>query len=403
MPLALLALTISAFAIGTTEFVIVGLLPTIAADLGVNLPSAGLLVSLYALGVAVGAPVLTALTGKLPRKTLLVSLMVLFTAGNLLAWKAPGYESLVIARILTGLAHGVFFSIGSTIATSLVPKEKAASAIAIMFTGLTVALVTGVPLGTFIGQHFGWRETFLAVSALGVIAFVGSLLFVPKTIQHSKPASLLQQVKVLGEPRLLLVYAMTAVGYGGTFIAFTYLAPILQQISGFGASAVGLVMLVYGVSVAVGNIWGGKLADARGPVGALKIIFLGLAAVLLVVTFVAPFKWLMLITVLVWGAFAFGNVAGLQVYVVQQAEHFTPRAVDVASGLNIAAFNLGIAGGAWGGGLIVEHLGLVHTGWIGALVVLGAYGLTVLSGRLDRLHPRAAVAGETKRTRVAAH
>ena len=403
MPLALLALTISAFAIGTTEFVIVGLLPTIAADLGVNLPSAGLLVSLYALGVAVGAPVLTALTGKLPRKTLLVSLMVLFTAGNLLAWKAPSYESLVIARILTGLAHGVFFSIGSIIATSLVPKEKAASAIAIMFTGLTVALVTGVPLGTFIGQHFGWRETFLAVSALGVIALIGSLLFVPSTIQHGKPASLLQQVKVLGEPRLLLVYAMTAVGYGGTFIAFTYLAPILQEISGFSAGAVGLVMLVYGVSVAVGNIWGGKLADARGAVGALKIIFLGLAAVLLVVTFVAPFKWLMLATVLVWGAFAFGNVAGLQVYVVQQAEHFTPRAVDVASGLNIAAFNLGIAGGAWGGGLIVEHVGLAHTGWIGALVVLGAFGLTALSGRLDRLNPRQPATGEAKRVRVAAH
>lgn len=350
MPIALLALTISAFAIGTTEFVIVGLLPTIAADLGVNLPSAGLLVSLYAMGVAVGAPVLTALTGKVPRKLLLLSLMVLFTLGNLLAWKAPSYESLVIARILTGLAHGVFFSIGSTIATSLVPKEKAASAIAIMFTGLTVALVTGVPLGTFIGQHFGWRETFLAVSALGVIAFVGSLLFVPSTIQHNKPASLLQQMKVLAEPRLLLVYAMTAVGYGGSFIAFTFLAPILTDITGFSANAVGLVMLVYGVSVAVGNIWGGKLADRRGPIGALKIIFLGLAAVLVVLTFAAPYKWLVLATVLVWGAVAFGNVAGLQVYVVQQAEHFTPRAVDVASGLNIAAFNLGIAGGAWGGG-----------------------------------------------------
>jgi DHA1 family inner membrane transport protein len=403
MPIALLALTISAFAIGTTEFVIVGLLPTIAADLGVNLPSAGLLVSLYALGVAIGAPVLTALTGKLPRKALLLSLMVLFTLGNLLAWQAPGYTSLVVARILTGLAHGVFFSIGSTIATSLVPKEKAASAIAIMFTGLTVALVTGVPLGTFIGQHFGWRETFLAVSALGVVAFVGSLLFVPKNIAHSAPASLLQQVKVLGEPRLLLVYAMTAVGYGGSFTAFTFLAPLLQDISGFTASAVGLVMLVYGVSVAVGNIWGGKLADSRGPVGALKIIFLGLALVLLAVTFVAPFKWLMLVTVLVWGAFAFGNVAGLQVYVVQQAEHYTPRAVDVASGLNIAAFNLGIAGGAWGGGLIVEHVGLVHTGWIGALVVLGAFGLTVLSGRLDARNPKPVVAGAEKRARVAAH
>ena len=197
MPIALLALTLSAFAIGTTEFVIVGLLPTIAADLGVNLPSAGLLVSLYALGVAVGAPVLTALTGSIPRKTLLSSLMVLFTLGNLLAWKSPGYETLVIARILTGLAHGVFFSIGSTIATSLVTKDKAASAIAIMFTGLTVALVTGVPLGTFIGQHVGWRETFLAVSALGLVAFVGSLLYVPSTIAHSKPASLLQQVRGL--------------------------------------------------------------------------------------------------------------------------------------------------------------------------------------------------------------
>ena len=401
MPIALLALTISAFAIGTTEFVIVGLLPTIAADLGVTLPSAGLLVSLYALGVAVGAPVLTALTGKVPRKVLLLSLMVLFTAGNLLAWQAPGYASLVAARILTGLAHGVFFSIGSTIATSLVPKDKAASAIAIMFTGLTVALVTGVPLGTFIGQHFGWRETFLAVSALGVVAFVGSLLFVPKTIRHTPPASLLQQLQGLGQPRLLLVYAMTAVGYGGSFIAFTYLAPILQRVAGFGDSAVGLVMLVYGVSVAFGNIWGGKLADRRGPISALKIIFLGLAAVLLLLTFTAGNKWLVVLTVLLWGAVAFGNVAGLQVYVVRQAEHFTPRAVDVASGLNIAAFNLGIAGGAWGGGHIVEKLGLVHTGWFGALVVLGAFGLTALSGRLDRLNPRPAAtrAGRT----VAAH
>lgn len=403
MPIALLALTLSAFAIGTTEFVIVGLLPTIAADLGVNLPSAGLLVSLYALGVAVGAPVLTALTGRIPRKTLLLSLMVLFTLGNLLAWKSPGYESLVIARILTGLAHGVFFSIGSTIATSLVPKDKAASAIAIMFTGLTVALVTGVPLGTFIGQHFGWRETFLAVSALGVVAFIGSLLYVPSTIAHSKPASLLQQVQVLAQPRLLLVYAMTAVGYGGSFIAFTYLAPILQQVAGFSAGAVGVVMLVYGVSVAFGNIWGGKLADKHGPVRALKRIFLLLAGVLLLLTFTAPHPVLVVATVLLWGAVAFGNVAGLQVYVVQQAEHFTPRAVDVASGLNIAAFNLGIAGGAWGGGLIVEHLGLVHTGWIGALVVLGAFGLTALSGRLDRLNPIPARPAGAKAMRATGH
>ena len=384
MPIALLALTLSAFAIGTTEFVIVGLIPTIAGDLAVSLPSAGLLVSLYALGVAVGAPLLTALTGKVPRKLLLLSLMVLFTAGNLLAWQAPGYESLILARIVTGLAHGVFFSIGSTIATSLVSKEKAASAIAIMFTGLTVALVTGVPLGTFIGQQFGWRETFLAVSLLGVIAFIGSLLFVPRDIQHSKLASIVQQLAVLKQPRLLLVYAMTAVGYGGTFIAFTFLAPILQELSGFGEGAVSLVLLVYGVSVAVGNIWGGKLADRRGPISALKLIFTLLAAVLFALTFTAANPWLALATVLLWGAVAFGNVPGLQVYVVRQAEQYTPNAVDVDSGLNIAAFNLGIAGGAWLGGHIVASMGLIHTAWIGSLVVLGALALTFWSGRLDR-------------------
>lgn len=393
MPIALLALTLSAFAIGTTEFVIVGLLPTIAADLGVSLPSAGLLISLYALGVAIGAPLLTAMTGKVPRKALLLGLMVLFTAGNLLAWQAPSYESLIIARVITGLAHGVFFSIGSTIATSLVPKEKAASAIAIMFTGLTVALVTGVPLGTFIGQHFGWRETFLAVSALGVIAFIGSLLYVPKNIQHNKPASVLQQLQVLKQPRLLLVYAMTAIGYGGSFIAFTFLAPILQEIAGFSAASVSLVLLVYGVSVAFGNIWGGKLADKRGPISALKIIFLLLAAVLFMLTFTAHNPWLALLTVLLWGAVAFGNVPGLQVYVVRQAEHHTPHAVDVASGLNIAAFNLGIAGGAWGGGVIVENLGLIHTAWIGALVVLVAYALTTWSGYLDRKSPLTQTSG----------
>jgi len=384
MPLALLALTLSAFAIGTTEFVIVGLLPTVATDLGIGLPSAGLLVSLYALGVAIGAPVLTALTGKVHRKTLLLSLMALFTAGNLLAWQAPGYGTLVAARVLTGLAHGVFFSIGSTIATGLVPKEKAASAIAIMFTGLTVALVTGVPLGTFIGQHFGWRETFLAVSMLGVVAFIGSAVFVPKSIRHTPPASLAVQARVLAEPRLLLVYAKTAIGYGGSFIPFTFLAPILTDVSGFSEGAVGWVMLVYGLSVAVGNLWGGKLADRLGPIPALKVIFALLAAVLLVFNLTAPHPWLAVATVLAWGAVAFGNVPGLQVYVVQQAERHTPQAVDVASGLNIAAFNLGIAGAAWAGGLIVTHLGLMHTPWIGALVVTVSFGLTAWSGALDR-------------------
>ena len=389
MPLALFALTLSAFAIGTTEFVIVGLIPTIAEQLNVSLPSAGLLVSLYALGVAIGAPVLTALIGKLPRKWLLVGLMALFTVGNLLAWQAPGYESLIVARILTGLAHGVFFSVGSTIATGLVAKEKAASAIAIMFSGLTVALVTGVPLGTWIGQVFGWRETFLVVSLLGLVAMVGSMLLVPGNLPKGAASSVREQLSVLTRKPLLLVYAKTALGYGGAFTAFTFLAPILQQVSGFSAGAVSLILLVYGVSVAVGNIWGGKLADRMGPLPALKLLFAGLAVVLLVLTFTAPHPVLAVLTVLVWGAFAFGNVPGLQVLVVKQAERHTPNAVDVASGLNIAAFNVGIALGSVVGGFVVEHLGLMHTPWIGALIVLLAYGLTHVSEAGER---RAALA-----------
>ncbi|MGK0498303.1 MULTISPECIES: MFS transporter [Neptuniibacter] len=384
MPIALFALTLSAFAIGTTEFVIVGLVPTIAQDLGVSLPSAGLLVSLYALGVAIGAPVLTALTGRWQRKNVLLAVMLLFVVGNLLAWMAPTYSSLITARILTGLAHGVFFSIGSTIATSLVPREKEASAIAIMFTGLTVALVTGVPLGTWIGQNFGWRATFMVVAALGLIALIGSALLVPKNLKQAPPARIAQQLSVLTQPRLLLVYAMTAVGYGGTFTAFTFLAPILEQVSGFESGAIGLIMLVYGVSVAVGNIWGGRMADRMGPIKALHIIFTALALVLLAFTFTAGNQIAAVITILIWGAFAFGNVPGLQVYVVQLAEKYTPQAVDVASGLNIAAFNVGIALGSILGGVVIERMTLMDTAWIGALIVALALVLTRLSGFLDK-------------------
>jgi len=384
MPLALWALTLSAFAIGTTEFVIVGLVPTIAADLGVSLPSAGLLVSLYAVGVAIGAPILTALTGRWNRKIVLMSLMGLFVMGNLLAWQAPSYETLILARILTGLAHGVFFSIGSMIATSLVSKEKEASAIAIMFTGLTVALVTGVPLGTWIGQHFGWRATFLVVSVLGLIALIGSAILVPKNLKKSIPATFKEQLQVIVKPQLLLVYLMTILGYGGTFTAFTYLAPILEQQTKFAPSAIGLIMLVYGVSVAIGNIWGGKLADKRGPISALSIIFSALSVILLLFTFTMQSKIAAVLTILVWGAFAFGNVPGLQIYVVKQAEKYTPNAVDVASGLNIAAFNIGIALGSIIGGSVVENMSLQDTAWIGAVISLMALAVTRYSGLRDK-------------------
>ncbi|GAA2880799.1 multidrug resistance protein [Aminobacter niigataensis] len=384
MPLAIFALTIAAYAIGTTEFVIVGLLPTVAHDLQITLPLAGLIVSVYALGVTFGAPVLTALTGRIERKPLLLGLMALFVIGNTAAALSPSYEMLLVARVLSAFAHGVFFSVGATIAADLVPENRRASAIAMMFMGLTVAIVTGVPLGTFIGQTFGWRATFWGVSALGVIAFAGIAALLPSTLKKAAPSSLLDQARVLGSGRLLLVFAMTALGYGGTFVAFTYLASILETVTGFSASSVSLLLVLYGLAIAAGNIAGGRIAD-RNPVKALTVLFALQAAVLLVFSFTAVSPAWTMVTLAGLGFLSFANVPGLQLYVVQLAKEHRPGAVDVASALNIAAFNLGIALGAWIGGLVVASpLGLGATPWVGALLVAGAFVLTVWSGALDR-------------------
>ncbi|OJF93899.1 MFS transporter [Pararhizobium antarcticum] len=384
MPLALFALTIAAYAIGTTEFVIVGLLPTVATDLGITLPLAGLIVSIYALGVTFGAPVLTALTGRLERKPLLIGLMVLFIGGNAMAALSPTYEMLLVARVLSAFAHGVFFSVGATIAASLVPENRRASAIALMFMGLTVAIVTGVPLGTVIGQTFGWRATFWAVSGLGVIALAGIATLLPNSIEKAPPASLMEQVRVLGSGRLLLVFGMTALGYGGTFVTFTFLAPMLQDITGLAASSVSFVLVLYGLAIAAGNIAGGRIAD-RNPAKALTGLFALQALVLVIFSFTASSPVPALITLAALGFLSFANVPGLQLYVVQLAKQHRPGAVDVASALNIAAFNLGIAAGAWIGGLVVaSKLGLAATPWVGAILVAGALVLTMISASLDR-------------------
>ncbi|MCX5512939.1 MFS sugar transporter [Kaistia algarum] len=389
MPVALYALTIAAYAIGTTEFVIVGLLPTVAADLGITLPLAGLIVSVYALGVTFGAPILTALTGRIDRKPLLLGLMVLFIVGNSLAALSPSYEMLLVARVLSAFAHGVFFSVGSTIAADLVPENRRASAIALMFMGLTVAIVTGVPLGTLIGQTFGWRATFWAVAALGIVAFAGIAVLLPSSIRKAPPASILDQVRVLGSGRLLLVFAMTALGYGGTFVAFTYLATILETITGFAASQVSLILMLYGAAIAAGNFLGGRIAN-RDPVKALTLLFFAQAIVLVIFTFTAVSPYVALVTLAALGFLSFANVPGLQLYVVQLAKIHRPGAVDTASALNIAAFNLGIALGAWIGGLVVaSSLGLGATPWVGGIMVAGALALALWSGALDAYGHRA--------------
>ncbi|MGM7724015.1 MFS transporter [Metabacillus sp. Hm71] len=380
---ALLALAVSAFAIGTTEFISVGLLPLIAEDLNIPITTAGLTVSLYALGVTFGAPILTSLTSNMSKKTLLLWIMVIFIIGNGLAASATSIGVLLVARIISAFSHGVFMSIGSTIAADLVPENRRASAISIMFTGLTVATVTGVPFGTFIGQQFGWRLAFIAILIIGVIALVANSMLVPPNLRKGNRTTFRDQFKLITNGRLLLLFIITALGYGGTFVVFTYLSPLLQDITGFEESTVAVILLVYGVSIAIGNMIGGKLSN-QNPLGSLFYMFIVQAIVLLVLMFTAPFKIAGLITIILMGLLAFMNVPGLQVYVVILAERFVPKAVDVASAINIAAFNAGIAIGSYLGGMITDSIGLIHTSWIGSLMVVAAVILTGLSRALER-------------------
>lgn len=385
LPAALWALTISAFGIGTTEFVIVGLLPTVANDLNTSISSAGLLVSLYAVGVAIGAPVLTALTSQIARKRLLIAIMLLFIIGNGLAAIAPSFILLILARILTGFAHGVFFSIGSTIAASLVPEDKRASAISIMFAGLTVAIVTGVPLGTYIGQNFGWRATFIGVAILGIIGAVASYVLVPASIKTSKPLRIVDQLKVLKNRSILLVLSITALGYGGTFVTFTYLASLLEEVTGFSANMTSILLLVYGIAIALGNVIGGKVSNKK-PGKALMVMFALQAIVLFILYFTASSQIWSVITLFFMGILAFSNVPALQLYVVKMSEKYLPGTEDVSSALNIAAFNVGIAIGAYVGGLIVESsLGVGATPWVGSILVIVGFLITLILYKKEKL------------------
>ncbi|HWO77324.1 MAG TPA: MFS transporter [Bacillus sp. (in: firmicutes)] len=381
--LALLALAVSAFAIGTTEFISVGLLPLIAEDLQISVTAAGLTVSLYALGVTFGAPILTSLTSTISRKALLLWIMVVFIIGNSIAAAAFSIEILLAARVISAFSHGVFMSIGSTIAADLVPENRRASAISIMFTGLTVATVTGVPFGTFIGQQFGWRTAFLVIVAVGLIALIANSVLVPSDLRKGNQTTFRDQFKLVTNGRLLLLFIITALGYGGTFVVFTFLSPLLQNITGFKPGTVAMILLLYGIAIAVGNMIGGKLSN-QNPIKALFYMFIVQAIVLFILFFTVPFKLAGLITIFLMGLMAFMNVPGLQVYVVMLAERFVPAAVDVASAINIAAFNAGIAIGSYLGGVITDSIGLIHTTWAGGLMVLIAVILTGWSRNLEK-------------------
>lgn len=389
MPAALLALAISAFGIGTTEFVIMGLLPEVAADFGVSIPSAGLLISGYALGVVVGAPLLTALASRVPRKTVLAALMGLFIAGNVLSALAPGYGLLMTGRVVAALSHGAFFGVGSVVAASLVAPAKQASAIALMFTGLTVANVLGVPAGTALGQAFGWRSTFWVVSALGVAGAVGILALVPR--QEPDPgAGLRGELAVFRRPQVWLALVMTALGFAGVFASFTYIAPMMTEVAGFSGSAVTWLLVLFGAGLFAGNLLGGKAAD-RKLMPSLYVILTALALVLVAFVFTAHAKVPAAITIVLFGAAGFATVPPLQARVMAKAE----GAPALASAANIAAFNLGNAGGAWLGGQAIDAgLGYTAPSWIGAVLAAAGLAVAVVSGLLDRRTPASFEAGE---------
>lgn len=351
MPLALYALTVGAFGIGVTEFVIMGLLIDVSGDLGVSIAAAGLLISGYALGVVFGAPILTALSSRWPRKTVLISLMVIFTIGNIACALAPNYETLMAARLLAALSHGTFFGVGSVVATGLVAPERRASAIAIMFTGLTVANIAGVPFGTWLGQEYGWRTTFWAVAVVGIAALAVLAIFLPRDNSEPEPQNWRSDLATMGRPQVLAGLAITVLGYAGVFTVFTYIAPLLTQVTGFSDAAVSPILLVFGGGLIIGNLVGGRLAD-RNLERSILLTLLALSLSLLVMAFVLPEKGWMVAMVGLVGAAGFATVAPLQMRVLEKAEG---AGQALASSFNIAAFNLGNAIGAWGGGLAIDH------------------------------------------------
>ncbi|MBE9925794.1 MFS transporter [Cellulosimicrobium cellulans] len=390
MPVALWALAIGGFGIGLTEFVIMGLLPEVAADFGVTESVAGYLISGYALSVAVGAIGLTAALTRVDRKKALLGLMVLFIAGNLLSAVAPTYEVMLLGRVVAALCHGAFFGIGAVVAADLVAPEKRAGAISIMFAGLTIANVLGVPFGTFLGQAAGWRATFWAITAIGVVALVGIALLVPSRVgspdgapatgrstapgtdRASGSTGLRGELAAFRSAQVWFSIAITVLGFGGMFGAFTYIAFTLTEVGGFTSASVPWLLVLFGGGLFVGNLVGGRAADRRLGT-TLVVLFAALTVVLGVFALTATSQVMTVVSLVLMGAFGFATVPGLQMRVMS----FAQGAPTLASGANIAAFNVGNALGAWIGGLtIAAGLGFTSPLWAGAAMT--AVGLVVL-------------------------
>lgn len=386
LPMGLYALTAGSFGIGCAEFVIMGLLLQVSADLDVTIAAAGMLVSGYALGVFAGAPVLTLLTRRMPRKAVLLGLMAIYTVGNAACALAPDYTTLMIARVFTSLTHGTFFGVGAVVATGLVPPERRASAISIMFSGLTLATLLGMPAGAWLGLHLGWRSTFWAMTVVGVVSFLVIALLVQRSRDDSAPVALRDELRTMGRPQVLLGLAMTVLQSTGIFAVITFVQPLLTQAAGFEESMVSPILLLFGAGMIVGNLLGGRLADHR-PTRAVLATLLSLTLVLAAMTFAVHHKAAIVVFVGLLGIAAFATVSPLQLRVLR---HAAGPGQNLASSFNIAAFNLGNGIGAWLGGLVIAHgAGLTALPWVAALAPLCAFAVALWSVRLERKAPAA--------------
>lgn len=382
--LTLLALAVSAFAIGSTEFISVGVMPLIIKTFHVSLATAGLTVSVYAAGVMIGAPVFTSLTSRIPRKALLLSIMITFIIGNLITAIAPIFPILLAGRVVAAFAHGLFMSVATVIAASVVYPMKRASAIATMFTGLTVATVTGVPLGTFIGQHASWRISFVVIAVIGLIGLISNAILVPKELPMPAKIQRGSLMRMIKAPVVLLSLIVTADGYGASFPVYSYMTTIIAD-QGWSDSASVIILIAYGLAVAVGNTVGGRVANAK-PLKVLMMMFAAMIPMMLLMLLMLvglQAQIFGLILILIMGLLAFMNVPGLQLFTMQAAEKYTPNDVQMASAFNIAAFNLGIMIGSYVGGIVADGAGLYLTPIAGSVMAAIALGLTWL---LSRLH-----------------
>lgn len=379
--LTLLALAVSAFAIGSTEFISVGVMPLIIKTFHVSLATAGLTVSVYAASVMIGAPVFTSLTSRIPRKALLLSIMITFIIGNLITAIALIFPILLAGRVVAAFAHGLFMSVATVIAASVVYPMKRASAIATMFTGLTVATVTGVPLGTFIGQHASWRISFVVIAVIGLIGLISNAILVPKELPMPAKIQRGSLMRMIKAPVVLLSLIVTADGYGASFPVYSYMTTIIAD-QGWSDSASVIILIAYGLAVAVGNAVGGRVANAK-PLKVLMMMFAAMIPMMLLMLVGLQAQIFGLILILIMGLLAFMNVPGLQLFTMQAAEKYTPNDVQMASAFNIAAFNLGIMIGSYVGGIVADGAGLYLTPIAGSVMAAIALGLTWL---LSRLH-----------------